>query len=228
MYPRSRKNHVRLFIVFGLLLLVGIAAAGLYARSMRTPETKESAPPANDVVVVAWVNDRPIYRATLTALANTIHETQGSGAEVAYQAAFNLLVQNTLIHELAEEQGLSTSDAEVDERVESLLREARENEPLRKIYQEQAAAMGLTWESPAFADFLRQQWREALPVEKFHRQLLESAQGNAEQLRQTKIILLTEALSSAAIRLEEEALPQEAKKLHVPTVQELPEVMGMK
>lgn len=172
MYPPSTKNRTWLLIALALLLLAGIAVAAFYTSSMRSANKAKSTLPANDAVAVAWVNDRPIYRTTLTALANAIHEAKGSGPDEAYQSAFNLLVQNTLIHELAEEQGISASDTEVDERVESLLQEARENEPLRRMYQEQAAALGLTWESPAFADYLRQQWREVLPVEKFNQQLL--------------------------------------------------------
>lgn len=158
----------------------------------------------------------------LEGLTNTIFDQKGSTPEEAYQEAFNLLVQNMLVKELAMQDGITTSDQEVAERVQSLLQEAKENSSLQAIYVAQAQELGVTWDSPEFEAFLKQQWSIALPVEKWNAQLYNRVQGDAQKYKEEKISLLSEMLSMAAIRLDESAVPVDAKGIRIPNISELP------
>lgn len=205
--------------IVGFLALV---TAIVYAISPQDRFARNAAVGIGDTTPIAWVNGQPIHRDALEGAARSISGQTGTKPEDAYQEAFNLLIQNTLIKELATRDGITTTDQEVDERVQSLLENAKENPSLQVIYTAQAQEFGVAWDSPEFAAFLKQQWSIALPVEKWNAKLSEQAEGDAQKYREEKVRRLSEMLSNAEIRPEEAALPEKAKAIHIPEISELP------
>ena len=176
-----------------------------------------------DTTPVGWINDRAISRGTLAGLANTYRDLGIPNQGAAYQNALNLLVQNTLFLQEATRLGLLPTDLEVDERVQVLLDAARDNNhQLREMYIAQAEELGTTWDSPEFKAFLKKTHKEIMPVEKLNQQLLEQVNGDTEQFNALKVQLLSELISTAIIRLDATALPDEAKDVHIPQLSELP------
>ena len=176
-----------------------------------------------DTTPVGWINDRSISRGALVGLANTYMDMGGSNKEVAYQNALNLLVQNSLFLQEATRRGLLPTDQEVDLRVQELLDTARDNnQQLRDMYIAQAEELGTTWDSPEFAAFLKKTHKEIMPVEKLNQQLLDQVKGDMQQFIALKAQLLSELISTAGIRLDAAALPEEAKNIHIPQLAEFP------
>lgn len=212
-------------IVWVSIAIVGFLAlitAVVYAISPQDWLARNATAGISDTTPIAWVNGQSIHRGALEGLALSISDQKGTKPEDAYQEAFNLLVQNTLIKELAAQDGITTTDQEVDERVQALLENAKENSSLQAIYIAQAQDFGVAWDSPEFAAFLKQQWSIALPVEKWNAKLSEQVDGDTQKYRDEKVRRLSEMLSTAQIRLEETALPEKAKALHIPEISELP------
>ncbi|HWR65379.1 MAG TPA: hypothetical protein VN364_04625 [Bellilinea sp.] len=176
-----------------------------------------------DTTPVGWINDRPISRGALTGLANTYMDLGTPNQGAAYQNAINLLVQNTLFLQEATRLGLLPTDLEVDVRVQELLDAARDsNQQLREMYIAQAGELGTTWDSPEFKAFLKKTHKEIMPVEKLNQQLLEQVNGDTQQFTAVKVQLLSELISTAIIRLDATALPDEAKDVHIPQLSDLP------
>jgi phage terminase small subunit len=90
------------------------------------------------------------------------------------------------------------------------------------MYIAQAAELGTTWDSPEFEAFLKKTHKEIMPVEKLNQLLLEQVNGDTQQFTAVKVQLLSELISTAVIRLDETALPDEAKDVHIPQLAELP------
>jgi hypothetical protein len=176
-----------------------------------------------DTTPVGWINDRAISRGALTGLANTYMDLGAASKEAAYQHALNLLVQNTLFLQEATRLGLLPTDQEVDVRVRELLDAARDdNQQLREMYIAQAAELGTTWDSPEFKAFLKKTHKEIMPVEKLNQLLLEQVNSDTQQCTAVKVQCLSELISTAVIRLDATALPDEAKDVHIPQLAELP------
>lgn len=189
---------------------------------------KNAALGLQDSTPAIWVNDRTIPAGTVEGLANTYTETQGIDRETAYQDAVNLLVQNSLLLQEAKKRGLTATDQEVEDRVSQQLQDAKDNNAsLREAYQAQAEAMGMTWDSPEFKDYLKKQLADYFPAEKLNILLDQQADGNTQKLVEAKAQLLESLFASANVRIDTSALPTDAKNIHIPQLSELPDVQAI-
>lgn len=214
-----------LLISVALLISVVVVASVAHAVSLQAILAQNSAMGLKDTTAVAWINNRSIPRGTVVGLAETIMNTGVSNKEEAYQDALNLITQNSLFLQEATKRGLIPTDQEVEARVQELLKEAKNNnKQLQDIYIAQATELGITWDGPEFRAYLVNQMKEALPAEKLNAQIGEQVQGDTKKFNEVKAQLLSALISSASIRLDTSALPEDAKDLHIPQFSELPVV----
>jgi len=219
-------------ITFGIILILATLVVGIpYAVRAMTSEAvlaKNATLGLQDSSPALWINDRTIPAGTVEGLTNTYIETQGIDRVTAYQNAVNLLVQNSLFLQEAKRRGLTATDQEVEERVTQQLQEAKDsNESLREIYKAQAEAMGMTWDSPEFKEYLKKTTADFFPAEKLNILLDQQAEGDPQKSAAAKAQLLETLFASAKVTLDTSVLSIEAKTLHVPQLSELPDVQAV-
>ena len=171
-----------------------------------------------DSTPIVWVNGQPI---PYEAWAFAVEPMHAAGVPNPAGEALALLIQNTLIQQEAQRQGMRARPEEVEAALAHMFAAAEQSPEAKALLQTLAQRQGLRPKDPAFRAMMAQALERSLPVAKLNEVLLRESGGDPCAAHRRRVALLKELWSRAEIRLASQG---EALGLQVPPPEELPEV----
>lgn len=175
-----------------------------------------------DTTPIALVNGKEVPRGSLTTAAALLQTEKGIPIEQAYQEAFNVIIQNSLLTDEAHRRGLDPSPEELAEQVHLYFEEMSQQPEVIVILKSQAEKLGPDWQSEEFKKEYSKGILNGILYERLRKQIEEQVKGDTGLFAAEMQKLLVTLLPDADIKILYENLPPGAGNIKIPPPEELP------